>query len=244
MALPAESTASPERGVRAVGARPAEVGRINDRGIDDESESRVVRGDLETDLMIPSEREASVDRLPLAVLLLVDDRLGQAHLAAVERHDEVSLCVERRRASPEAEVDACGVGAGLHDEVVLELAPATVVHEVDAWIYVRVRDFRISRHVRVPLRWVAAAVVIDLAGQRLSSHPRRRPGGGAEKIHLDDRGVRPALLQCQHRALAPEEERITASPGKKLHARVRLADVRLERQRELTVVGRCEGAGC
>ena len=184
--------------------------------------------------------------------LLIDDRLALADGPGRRVEHQVALGVDfESLCTLEAQRDAARIRGGAHDEVVLQLALVTVVHEVDARVEVLVVHPGVGRHIGPPARGIIADEIVGLAGQLLAPG-HAYVGVGAEERHAE-RGPRrrPRLCQLCLRALPfpslrvfpgdedqdrlgrGEQERVLGTAGEKPHLRIGLASVGLEGQRQL-----------
>jgi hypothetical protein len=117
------------------------------------------------------------DRLLHAVDGLVEERGALDHLPAADRHREIAVAVEAQCVGTlEVEPDLLRVRAGGHHEVIGQLRAAAAVDHVHAGIDVVVLDPGELRHVRLPLRRVAAREVIAAPGLLVESDAGRRAG--------------------------------------------------------------------
>ena len=231
----------------------AEVRGVPQNGVDDEGPRRVPRRDPEAHAPAV-EHVAAVDGTPLTVLLLVNRRPAQPHLAGRRRDQEIALLVEPQAVGTvEGQRHHARVRAGSHDEVVLELTLAAIEDEADPGVDVAVADAGEGRHVAAPAARLADEVM-RVPGQAVEAGDRGG-GLGPHQAHADDRrrtrlrrGERAAAGdpgvgrgQHQHGLARREEEAVTAAASEELHPGVGLAFVGLERQgqRAAGPQGRC-----
>src|SRR5207253_7579765 len=103
-------------------------------------------------LTLALEHVAASDRLPDAILLLVDGRLTHLNFANRRPQPQVAVAVEAEllRAG-ESHRDLAGIAAGRDFEVIFELPVVAVIDDVDAGIDLAIADPGIHGNVLVPV---------------------------------------------------------------------------------------------
>ena len=124
----------------------AEIRGIREDRVDHDGARDVVRAEPNTHAPLAIEDVVAHDGAPGAVDLLVDDGSRLAQLAGPGVEDQIAAGVDLHPLrAVERQRDLAGIGAGREHEIVLELAWAPVVHEIDAGIHVDVSHPAVGR---------------------------------------------------------------------------------------------------
>ena len=234
-------------------AVPAQVGGVDERGVNDEWSALVIGGDLKAHAMRVLEHVAALDLCPDAVNLLVDDWHSLVNGASGRVQHELALSVDLQALRAlEAEHDPFRVRPGGNDEVVLQLALIAVVDEIDTGIDRAVVDLGIGRDVGAPLRRLADQVVcfsrqlVEPAHEGLGrgtdeahAHHNRRPSRlRAKPLRRAAQVafcVRVRLCQHEHGLARREIETVAGTAREEADVLVRLSLIRFEVQGQLAV---------
>ena len=150
----------------AAGTASSQIRGVDQHGVDHECLGVVVPSNIEADPVVGQPPEAPFDAPALSPDRLVDGGDPLRECPATGEVDFEGISVEGETLGAiEGDLDDVGVGAGAHDEVVLEAAFVAVPDQVDAGIDVAVGDLGKGGHARLPVRRVITGEVVGDPGQ-------------------------------------------------------------------------------
>jgi hypothetical protein len=155
--------------------RAAQVGGVDQDGIDDQWSTAIVGGYLEANLIPSREDKPAVDRMPIARqrrtgCRLIHHRLAEAEFVASKGQDKIArpFINPNFPSALEAQSDGMRVSAGRDDKVIFQLPPlGAVINQIHAGIDVLVSHLGIIWYVGTPLIGIVADKIIALARQFL-----------------------------------------------------------------------------
>ena len=159
--------------VTPIGAATANVGRIDQDGVDDKRLGLVVARNVEPYAVIGDYKfcilnnKWGIGRLNVRVAGLINMGLMKAHLAGRQPNHQVPISIHAdfRVSILDFQTDGLRIGLGGNYKVVFELPLVTVIDEINPGIDAFVFHLCIGRHVRPPLHRVHTDEVVRLARQ-------------------------------------------------------------------------------
>ena len=132
----------------------------------------IVRSDVDAEIARIQTTIRRPHGMPAAAQILINHGQSLAELAASYAKYELARQIDLDSLrSLVMEMDLPGVGAGLDDEVVLEVLIIPVIDDVDAAVYLSNPHLCVLRNVRPPLRWIVSDEVVALRFEHLlASH--------------------------------------------------------------------------
>ena len=172
---------------RGISGDAAQKRRVRQDGIDHERQAMIVAADAESDAARVVDDEATLDRVPCTVFVLVHDRRRLMQVAPLRCDRETAIGIDGDVSGAiDCERDVSRLRARRHDEVVFELALVPVIDDVDAGIDAGVLDFAIAVNASLPQPRIAADQMVRDARQRLQT--AAVGPSGANEPHRDRGG--------------------------------------------------------
>ena len=174
---------------------------------------------------------AAVDEFFARGASLIDSRLAAAQLNATDFHHQIAGCIGRDGiGAVKSQADLCRIRAGAHDEIVFQVARASVENYVDAGINISVPNLGELGDIRMPVTRIAPDKVIAHPGAPLFGfHARRGIRTGKPEIQNRSRGFPVAARRgLENSSALRQPKRGVRGVCQVLHTCIGLAHVRLK----------------
>src|SRR5262249_28341525 len=162
-------------------AAAAQVGGVDQDGVDYQPPRLVVASHSEAYLTSPPHHVPPPDRFPPPLCLLIQHRLVERNLLAALRqpHHQIAAAIHTYAARPlQLQPDQTRVRSWRHHEVIFEAPLVAVIDQVHAGVDLPVLDARVVGDVGAPGGGIVADEIVAATRQLLASF--RRGGARAE----------------------------------------------------------------